>query len=94
MLDRQIVTEEAVGVDVEEPERPAGDVVAEGVVAVRRQCLEELQEEERHDREVVAGQATGRQPDQQADGAPIEDDQRDRDERRQVDPNLSESKKA
>ena len=56
MLDVELVAEEAERIDVEHPERPTGDVVSEDAVAVRRQRLEELQEEQRHDREVVARQ--------------------------------------
>ena len=80
--------EEVVRVDVQQPERAAGDVVAEDAVAVRGQRLEELQEEQRHDREVVARQATGRQPDQQPGHRADRDDQRDGDDRREMDPEL------
>ena len=77
--------EEAERVDVEHPVRAAGDVVTEQVVAVRRHREEELEEEERHDREVVAGESSRRQADEEADDGPDHDDERDRDDRRQVD---------
>ncbi len=52
--DVERAAEEAERVDVEQAVRAARDVVTEEVVAVRRHGEEELQEEERHDREVVA----------------------------------------
>ena len=59
--------------------------MAEEVVPVRRHGEEELEKEERDDREVVAGEASRRQADEEADDRADHDDERDRDERRQVD---------
>ena len=78
---RQLVPAgQAEGVDVEDPERAAGDVLP-----VRRHRLEELQEEQRHDREVVAREAPRRQAEHETRERADHDDERHRDERRQVD---------
>ena len=83
--DGDRVPEEAERVDVEQAVGAARDVVTEEVVAVRRHGEEQLQEEERHDREVVTGQPARRQSDQEADDGADHDDGRDRDDRGQVD---------
>ena len=77
--------EEAERVDVEQAVGAARDVVTEEVVAVRRHGEEELQEEERHDREVVTCQPSRRQSDEEADDGSDHDHGRDRDDRGQVD---------
>jgi hypothetical protein len=84
----EIVAEQVQRIDVEDPVGPAGEVVAEDLVAVRRQREEDLQEEERDDREVVAAQSPRRQPDEEAAGRADDDHERDDDERRRVDAEL------
>ena len=84
MLHRQLVPEQAERVDVEDPVRATGDVVTEQLVAVRRERVEDEQEEQRHDRQVVAGETPRRQPDQVADDRPDRGHDRDHEQRRQV----------
>ena len=57
---------EAGRVDRVDPLRAVRDVVPEEVVAVVGDLGHDLAEAERHDREVVAAQAQGREPDQDA----------------------------
>ena len=72
-------------VDVQDPVRAVRDAVAEDVVAVVRERQEHLEEEQRHDREVVAREPARRKADEEADDAADDRDERDHDERRQVD---------
>ena len=82
---RQIPAEDAELVDVEDAVRPVRDALAEDVVAVIRRGEEDLEEEERHDREVVAREASRGQADEPPDEATDDRDERDHDERRQMD---------
>ncbi len=83
--DRQGVAEEAERVDVEDPVRPTGQVGAEELIAVRRHGQEELEEEERHDGEVVACETARRQAEQESDDGPDDDYGRDGEDGRQMD---------
>ena len=87
VLDGQLLAEEVERVDAKDPVRSAGHVpgTEEELVPVRRECLEELEEEERDDRQVVAGQPARRQPEQQSRDTADHDDDRDRDHRPHVD---------
>ena len=58
--DRQIVAEQRERLDVEDPVRAAGHVVTQDAVAVVRDGQEDLEEEERHDRQVVADESARR----------------------------------
>jgi len=88
VLDGQLATEEVERVDVQQAERPSGDVVPEHVVAVGRQRLEELEEEQRDDRQVVTAEPARRKPEQETDDRADHDDQRDGDEGREVEAEL------
>ena len=72
-------------VDVQDPVRPVGDAVAEDVVGVVGEREEHLEEEQRHDREVVAGEPSRREADEPADDSADDHDERDRDDGRQMD---------
>ena len=82
---RQLPAEEAELVDVEDAVRPVRDALAEDVVAVVRRGEEHLEEEQRHDREVVAREPSRGQADEPPDEAADDGNERDHDERRQVD---------
>ena len=56
VLDGERVAEQLERVDAQDPVRPARDVVSVDRVAVGRHGQVDLQEEQRHDRQVVAGQ--------------------------------------
>ena len=81
---REVVAE-ADRVDRRDPVRAVGEVEAgaEEVVAVARDLRQDLAEAERHDREVVAAQAQGRQadddPEERRDDAGERQQQPDRD---------------
>ena len=85
---RQRPAEELELVDVQDPVRAVGEALAEHVVAVVREGEEHLEEEQRHDREVVAGQTSRRQANEPADDPADDRDNRDRDDGRQVDVEL------
>ena len=88
MLDGELLAEEVERVDPEQSVRASGDVAGpeEELVAVRRQRLEELEEEQRHDREVVAAEPSRGQAEEQPDDRPEHDDRRNREHRPHVDP--------
>ena len=70
---------------VQDPVRPVREAVAEDVVAVVRERQEHLEEEERHDRQVVAREPARGKPDEEADDAADDRHERDHEQRRQVD---------
>ena len=72
-------------VEVEDPVRPVREAVAEDVVAVVRERQEHLEEEERHDRQVVAREPARGKPDEEADNASDDRHDRDHEQRGQVD---------
>ena len=88
VLDRERLAEDLERIDVEDAVRAARDVVAAYLVAVRRHGEEEEQEEERDDRQVVADEPARRQPDEEARDGADDHDQRDHDDRGQVDSEL------
>ena len=72
-------------VEVQDPVRAVREAVAEDVVAVVRERQEHLEEEERHDRQVVAREPARGKPDEEADDAADDRHERDHEQRRQVD---------
>ena len=74
---RELEAEEREGVDARDAVRATGEVDAEPV-EVERQLEEDLAEEERHDREVVAAQPPGREPEHEPEEPRREDHDRHR----------------
>ena len=80
--------EELELVDVQDPVGAVGEAVPANVVAVVREREEDLEEEQRHDREVVARETSRRQSHEPADDPADDRDERDHDDGRQVDVEL------
>ncbi len=80
---------EAHPVDAVEPERAVREVEPGEVVAVADELGDDLPEPERDDREVVAAQAEGRDPDQDAEHGGEDRSEHDHEPRRDVDPRRS-----
>ena len=86
----ELVAEEVERVDVRDPVRPVGDVVVLGQAEERDRLAvvgdgdEELAEEERHDRQVVADEPPRGQRDDEAEAGGRERDEHEDRERRPV----------
>ena len=83
----ELVAEEADGVDVGDPVRPAREPLA-GDLGIRRvhEDDERLPEEQRHDRQVVAEEPARRDAEEEPEQRRGDDDERHGDDRRPVDP--------